>query len=187
MILNSFLAALCVGLLATADAADQAVAPAPAYKIGIQDVLGIVVWNEPALSLDVQVRPDGKITVPLLHDVEVVGEAPEQVAASLAARLSEFVNSPNVTVIVRQINSYTVYFLGEVLAPGALPFYRPTRILQGIAAAGGLTEFSKKEITLLREVGGIEKRYQIDLKKLIAGDPGQENMFLLPDDTLLFH
>ena len=96
-------------------------------------------------------------------------------------------NAPNVTVIVRQINSYKVYFLGEISGQGARPFYRPTRLLQGIASAGGLTQFSKKEITLLRDVGGVEKRFRIDYKKLIAGDPAQENILLMPNDTLLFH
>ena len=159
----------------------------PSYVIGIEDVLGLVVWDEPELTLDVQVRPDGKITVPLLNDIYVVGLTPEHLGVLLTERLGVFVTDPSVTVIVRDIKSYKVYFLGEVASQGAVTFKRPTRILQGIATAGGLTQFSKKEITLLREVGGVEKRFQIDYKKLVAGDPTQENLLLLPDDTLLFH
>jgi polysaccharide export outer membrane protein len=88
---------------------------------------------------------------------------------------------------VESINSYRVYFLGEVARQGALQFYRPTRLMQGIAAAGGLTEFAKKEITLVRERGGVEKRFRIEYKRLINGDPGQENIYLEPGDTLIFH
>jgi len=159
----------------------------PPYVIGIEDVLRLIVWNEPELTLDLQVRPDGKITVPLLNDVHVAGMTPETLAANLTLKLGEYVTDPSVTVIVQSINSYRVYFLGEVNTQGALPFYRPTRILQGIATAGGLTQFAKKEITLLREIGGLEKRFQIDFKKLVAGEPSQENLMLLPNDTLLFH
>lgn len=184
---NPLFVILVLSLMAAAVAAEAPATERPPYLIGIEDVLGIVVWNEPELSLDVSVRPDGKVTVPLLNDVHVEGSTPEQLSAKLTTDLSEFVNAPNVTVIVRSIQSYKVYFLGEVTGQGAIPFYRPTRILQGIASAGGLTQFSKKEITLLREVGGVEKRFQIDYKKLINGDPGQENLFLLPNDVLLFH
>ncbi len=175
MVTKRLLVVLALGFLAAApQAAERRAQP---YRIGIQDVLGLVVWNEPALTLDLRVRPDGKISVPLLNDVHVDGMTPEELAAKLTQELSAFVTAPNVTVIVRQINSYNVYFLGEVSTQGVLGFYRPTRILQGIATAGGLTPFSKKEIILLREVGGVEKRFRIDYKKLIAGDPAQENLY----------
>jgi polysaccharide export outer membrane protein len=185
MVMKRLLVVLVFGLLAAAPQAEESTAKP--YRIGIRDVLGLVVWNESKLTLDLQVRPDGRITVPLLNDIHVEGMAPEELAAKITQELSAFVNAPSVTVIVRQINSYQVYFLGEVSNQGALAFYRPTRILQGIATAGGLTQFSKKEITLLREVGGVEKRFRIDYKKLIEGDQAQENLYLLPSDTLLFH
>lgn len=185
MVKKCLLVVAVLGVM-TAGALAQAKEPPP-YEIGIEDVLGLVVWNEPSLTLDVQVRPDGKITVPLINDIYVAGMTPEQVAASIGDKLGAYLNAPSVTILVRQINSYKVYFLGEVGTQGALPFYRPTRILQAIATAGGLTQFSKREITLLREVGGVEKRFKIDYKKLIAGDPAQENLVLLPNDTLLFH
>ncbi len=185
MVTKRLLIVLALGFLAAAPQAEERTTQS--YRIGIRDVLGLVVWNEPKLTLDLQVRPDGMITVPLLNDIHVEGMAPEELAAKLTQELSVFVNAPSVTVIVRQINSYNVYFLGEVSNQGVLAFYRPTRILQAIATAGGLTPFSKKEITLLREVGGVEKRFRIDYKKLIAGDPAQENLYLLANDTLLFH
>ncbi len=183
MVTKRLLVVLLLGFAAaapmTADGADKP------YRIGIQDVLGVVVWNEPDLTLDLQVRPDGKITVPLINDVHVEGLTSEDLAAKLTEQLSEYVNEPNVTVIVRQINSYNVYFLGEVVTQGVVPLYQPTRIIQGIAAAGGPTDFAKR-IILLREIGGIEKRIYIDYKKLLDGDPSQENLYLLPNDTLLF-
>jgi polysaccharide export outer membrane protein len=157
------------------------------YVIGIEDVLRVVVWGEADLSLTVKVRPDGRITLPLIHDVAVAGQTPERLRAEIADRLGKFLHEPNVTVIVEQNNSFRVYFLGEIANQGALLFYRPTRLLQGIASAGGLTDFAKKEITLLREQGGVEKRLSIDYKRLFSGDSAQENIYLQPGDTLLFH
>ena len=116
MVTKRLLVVLALGFLAAApQAAERRAQP---YLIGIQDVLGLVVWNEPKLTLDLQVRPDGKITVPLLNDIHVEGMAPEELGAKLTQELSAFVNAPNVTVIVRQINSYNVYFLGEVSTQG---------------------------------------------------------------------
>ena len=157
------------------------------YVVGIEDKLSIVVWGEVDLSRTVSVRPDGKITVPLINDVSVAGLTPERIRQVIAERLAQFVRDPSVTVVVEEINSFRVYFLGEINNQGALQFLRPTRLIQGIAAAGGLTEFSKRRITLLREQGGIEKRFEIDYKQLVAGAPGQENLHLKPGDTLLFH
>ena len=158
----------------------------PAFTIGIEDKLSIVVWGEPGLSMEVTVRPDGKITIPLVHDVDVDGLTPDQVCATLTERLGQFVRDPNVTVIVQEINSFRVFFVGEVTTKGAIKFVRPIRVLQAVAMAGGPTEFSKKEITLLREEFGVEKRISIDYRKLLAGDPAQENIPLRPGDTLIF-
>jgi polysaccharide export outer membrane protein len=161
-------------------------APAP-YRLGVEDVLRIFIWGEPELSGRYQVRPDGKISVPLVQDLPVLGQTVDEVRRTVTAALSQYIRDPNVTVIVEAINSYRVYFLGEVGRQGAVEFYRPTRLIQGIAAAGGLTAFAKKEITLIREEDGVEKRIAIDYKRLISGDPAQENFHLLPGDTLIFH
>ncbi len=161
-------------------------APAP-YRFGVEDVLRIFVWGEDDLSGRFQVRPDGNITVPLVHDVAVAGRTVEEVRSAVTAALAKYVRDPNVTVIVEAINSYRVYFLGEINRQGALQFYRPTRLIQGIAAAGGLTAFAKKEITLIREQDGVEKRIGIDYKRLVGGDEAQQNFHLQPGDTLIFH
>jgi polysaccharide export outer membrane protein len=156
------------------------------FRIGVQDQLRVVVWGQPELSLSLTVRPDGKITLPLIHDVDVEGRTPEEVRLTITERLENFIRDPNVTVIVEAINSFRIFFVGEVNTKGVLQLFRPTRILQAIAMAGGPTEFSKNEITLVREEYGIEKRIPIDYKKLLAGDPRQENIYLKPGDTLIF-
>jgi len=166
--------------------AEGAVPTEPDYVIGVEDVLRISVWGEPDLSQTIQVRPDGVITLPLINDVRVEGLTPAQVRQKIAEALRDFVRDPSVTVIVEQINSYQVFFLGEVRSQGRIQFYRPVRLIQAIATAGGLTEFARKEIVLLREEYGVEKRISIDYKKLINGDPSQENIILKSGDTLLF-
>jgi polysaccharide export outer membrane protein len=177
---------LAAGLVAAAET-EGASATTSAYRVGVEDEVRVFVWGEDDLSGRFRVRPDGKITVPLVRDIEVAGATTEEVRERIVAALTRYIREPNVTVIVEAINSYRVYFLGEIGRQGALQFYRPTRILQGIAAAGGLTEFAKKEITLIREENGTEKRVSIDYKRLIGGDPAEENFFLLPGDTLIFH
>jgi polysaccharide export outer membrane protein len=163
--------------------------PAPVveedYVIGPEDVLQVVVWGEPDLSLSLKVRPDGKITVPLINDIRVVGLTPMEVRDVIAERLREFIRDPNVTVIVDQINSFRVFFIGEVASQGAISFTRAPTLLQAIAEAGGLTEFAKKEIVLLRRQDGVEKRFVVNYKQLLAGDPRQENLELRPGDTLI--
>jgi polysaccharide export outer membrane protein len=155
------------------------------YTIGIEDLLRVSVWGEAGINLAVRVRPDGKITVPLVNDIKVEGLTPEQVRNELSRRLASVIREPNVTVIVEEINSFRIFVLGEVNRQGPINFYRPTRLLQAIATAGGLTQFAKKEITLLREEGGVEQRSRIDYKQLIAGESTQKNVFLKPGDTLL--
>jgi polysaccharide export outer membrane protein len=161
--------------------------PRDAFVIGVEDQLSIVVWNEPELSKQVKVRPDGRVSLPLIQDVEVVGRTPEQVRILLTEKLKAVaLRDPIVTVIVDQINSFRVYFLGEVTTQGAMQFYRPIRILQAVAEAGGPTQYSKKQITLVREEFGLERRMEIDYKKLLEGATGQENLYLRPGDTLIF-
>ncbi len=155
------------------------------YTIGIEDILRISVWGEPGINLAVRVRPDGKITVPLVNDIRVEGLTPEQVRREVTTRLTGFIRDPNVTVVVEEINSFRVFVLGEVNRQGPVNFYRPTRLLQAISAAGGLTQYSKKEITLLREENGAEQRIRVDYKRLVSGEPEQKNFYLKPGDTLL--
>ena len=155
------------------------------YLIGIEDQLRVSVWGEPDLSMSVWVRSDGKITLPLVNDVRVVGMTPDDVRKEISSLLSTYVNDPNVTVIVEEINSFKVYFLGDGIATqGIQSFRKPTRLLQAIAAAGGFADFAKKNITIFRELGGGEVRINVDFKQILGGSAGA-NLFLKPGDTLI--
>lgn len=171
--------------LATSERAQPASGAGKEYVVGIEDVLRIAVWGEPHLNLTVRVRPDGRISMPLVNDVVVVGQTPDEIRQVLAKKLSQFIKEPNVTVIVEEINSFRVYVLGEVNRQGALNFYRPIRLLQALAAAGGLTPYAKKEIILVREREAGEQRIPVDYKRLLSGESSQENFFLQPGDTLI--
>jgi len=180
-----------VVLLAGAIACAQAAAEEPAepvssdYTIGVEDVIRISVWGEPNLSQSVKVRPDGRITIPLVNDVPVLGLTPAQVRSLLTSSLSGYIKDPNVTVAVEEINSFKVFVLGEVMHQGPLSLKRPTRLLQALAEAGGFTQYSKKQVTLIRDLGGTETRIRIDFKRLVAKDSGQDNVYLKPGDTLV--
>lgn len=168
-------------------AQDAPAAPhAKDYQIGIEDELRVFIWGENDLSVRVKVRPDGKITVPLANDVYVVGLTSDEVREKISQALTTYIKQPVVTVIIEAIHSYQIFFLGEVTKQGVINFHRPTRLLQAIAAAGGLTEFSSKDIVLLREEAGVESRTDISYKRLVAGDPSVANIYLQAGDTLLF-
>ena len=190
MNLKALLCALIVAgaSLGGAWANDELTPPEPGreYRIGVEDVLRVVVWKEPELSMSVTVRPDGRITLPLVDEIEVEGRTPREVRSVLTERLGTVIRDPNVTVIVERINSFKVYFIGEVASRGVVQFFRPTRLLHAIATGGGPTEFSKEVLWLIREEDGVEKRLRIDYKKLLEGDPSQENFYLRPGDMLLF-
>jgi len=170
---------------AVAPAEPEPPAPSPDYTIGVEDVLFVSVWGEKDLSVSVTVRPDGKITLPLVNDIQVRDLTPDQVRQLVASRLAGFIKDPNVSVAVQQINSFRVFVLGEVNKQGPVNFNRPTRLLQALAAAGGFTNFAKKRITLIREAGGTETRVRFDYKRLVAAEGSQENAYLKPGDTLV--
>jgi polysaccharide biosynthesis/export protein len=158
----------------------------PNYIIGAQDVLDISVWKEAELTRSVPVRPDGKISLPLLDDVQAAGLTPTQLAALITERLKKFVTNPQVTIIVSQINSQRVYLLGEVARPGAYPILPGMTILQGLSSAGGFTQFAKmKSIYLLRDVGGKHEKYPFNYKDVIAGKNLEQNLVLKAGDTIV--
>ena len=178
----------CVVLTIAASVAqsrESGAEPESDYKIGIEDVLLISVWGEPELNMSVSVRPDGKVTFPLVNDLRVAGRTPDEVRQEITKRISDFIREPNVTVIVSEIKSFKIYVLGEVASQGTFTFFRPTRLLQAIATAGGFSEFSKQQITVLRDRGSSETRIHVNVKKLVAGDISQDNFFLEPGDTLM--
>ena len=158
----------------------------PNYVIGAQDVLSISVWKEPDLSESVPVRPDGKITMPLLNDVQAAGLTPMQLAQSITEKLKKFISAPQVSVIVTTINSQRIYILGEVARPGAMPLLGDMTVLQAISNAGGLSPFANaKGIYVLRNQGGTEQRLAFNYKKAVKGDAADQNIVLKPGDTVV--
>jgi polysaccharide biosynthesis/export protein len=145
------------------------VAPAD-YKIGPQDVLRIDVWKEPEISRSVPVRPDGKISLPLLDDVQAAGLTAVQLAKTIREGLTRFVTSPQVTVIVTEINSRRVYCNGEVTRPGAMALLPDMTALQALSSCGGFTQFARvKDIYILRTEHGQQVQHPFNYKDVVKG------------------
>lgn len=158
----------------------------PNYVIGAQDVLDINVWKEPDVSRVVPVRPDGKISLPLLNDVQAAGLTPDQLAAKVTEDLKKFVTSPQVTVIVTAINSQRIYILGEVTRPGAFPLLPGMTVLQALSSAGGFTQFAKvKGIFVRRLQDGKESKYLFNYKDVINGKRPEQDILLKAGDTIV--
>lgn len=170
-------------------AASAAVKPAtadPNYVIGFEDVLDVSVWKEPDLSRTVPVRPDGKISLPLLNDVQAAGLTPPQLAAAITTSLNKFVTSPQVTVIVTQINSQRFYLLGEVARPGAYTLIPGMTVLQALSNAGGFTSYANsKKIYLLRQENGKQQKLLFNYKDVIDGKRTEQNILLKTGDTIV--
>jgi polysaccharide export outer membrane protein len=158
----------------------------PNYVIGAQDVLDINVWKEPDVSRVVPVRPDGKISLPLLNDVQAAGLTPAQLAAQITESLKKYVTSPQVTVIVATINSQRVYILGEVTRPGAFPLLPGMSVLQALSSAGGFTQFAKvKNIFVRRVEDGKETKYPFNYREVINGKRPEQDILLKAGDTIV--
>lgn len=156
------------------------------YVIGPEDVLSVVVWRERELSADVVVRPDGKISLPLLNDIQAAGYTPEQLAEIIEKAAVKYVKDSDATVIVKEIRSRKVFVLGEVVRPGVFPLTSELTVLQLIASVGGLQEYAdKSNITILRYENGRERRLRFNYKDVIAGKNLQQNILLQPGDTVL--
>ena len=157
------------------------------YHIGLGDLLRITTWKEPDLSMEeVLVRTDGKISFPLVNDVEAAGLSPVDLKRTIEAGLKEYVSNPVVTVHVASPNSQMIYVLGEVIRTGEYPLVKHLTVLQAFALAGGFTEWaSKKEIILLRQENGKEKIYRINYKDITKGKDLSQNLKLKTDDTII--
>jgi len=154
------------------------------YRIGVEDELMISVWREPELSTSVVVRPDGKITLPLLNDVEVVGMKTEELQNVLTEKLKPFVNTPQVTIIVRGIRSRKVNLIGQVARQGSFDLNDNKTVLDLIAQAGGLSPFAKTgSIYILRQMGNKQVRIGFNYKKAISGKG--PNPVLQPGDLVV--
>jgi polysaccharide export outer membrane protein len=158
----------------------------PGYVIGPLDVVGVLFWKDEDLSAEVVVRPDGKISLPLLNEIEAGGLTPEQLRLRVLESARRFVEDPTVSVVVKQINSRNVYIMGEVLKPGTYPLGGPTSVLQLIAVAGGMTEFAARdEIVLMRTVDGQTARHRVKYNEVLKGKNLEQNLVLQPGDTVV--
>lgn len=161
--------------------------PAPEdYVIGEEDILTVTVWKERDLSGTMAVRPDGKITVPLVGEINVVGMKPAQLEKLLDEKLKPFVTVPQVAVGVNQINSRKIYLIGQVVHEGTVPINSSMTVLQVLAGAGGLRDFAKrKKIYILRKQGDQEIRFPFDYDAAIRGRNTEQNIRVEPGDTIV--
>jgi len=158
----------------------------PDYVIGPDDVLVVNVWKEPEISRTVPVRPDGRITVPLLGDVEATGLTTRQLQTKIKQQLKNYLGNPEVTVIVEEVRSRQVNVVGEVYKPGSYNLTKPTTVLDLIASAGGFREFAKiKKIYVLRIEKGQPRRLKFNYKEVIKGYQLQQNVQLDAGDTIV--
>ena len=157
----------------------------PDYVIGPEDVLHVAVWKESDLTATLPVRPDGKISLPLLNDVQAAGLTPMQLADSLTEKLKKYVASPRVTVVVTTINSKRIFMVGEVSHTGAVPMIPNMTVLQAISSAG-LTQFANtKKIYVMRIQNGKQQKLPVNYRKLVKGEQMEQNYILQPGDTIV--
>jgi polysaccharide biosynthesis/export protein len=155
------------------------------YIIGAQDTLHVSVWKEPDLTATLPVRPDGKISMPLLNDVQAAGLKPTQLADAITEKLKKYLSDPRVTVIVTQMNSQRVFLLGEVNHTGAIPLLPNMTVLQALSSAG-FTQFANtKGIYVLRVEGGKQQKLPFNYKQVIKGEHMEQNILLRPGDTIV--
>jgi polysaccharide export outer membrane protein len=163
-----------------------AVTPPADYVIGPDDILSVVVWREKDLSADVVVRPDGRITLPLVNDIEAAGSTPDALRARIAEAMAKFVEDPSVTVVVKQINSRKVFVTGMVGKPGPYPLSGGTTVLQQLSIAGGVHEFAdSKHILVMRNENGTQVALKFNYKDVVRGKNLQQNILLKPGDTIV--
>jgi polysaccharide export outer membrane protein len=177
------------GAQQAAPAAAVSTAPAalsPDFVIGPEDLLQVSVWKNESLSRQLPVRPDGKISMPLLHDIQASGLTPMQLRDKISAALAEFMPNPEVSVTVLEVRSYRVSVLGEVQKPGVLQLKAPTTVLEALALAGGFRDFaSPSKIVIFRKRdGGQTERLRFNYNRAV-GAAGEENVTLRSGDVVV--
>jgi len=176
-------------LVTAGDGAPQPPKPAavnPDYSIAPEDVLIIDVWKEPEISRTVPVRRDGKISLPLLNDVQAAGLTPTQLSSEIVEKLRATVIHPQVTVIVAQMSSQRIYILGQVTRGGAYPLVPDMTAVQALSIAGGPTPFAKlSKIYVMRNENGENKMLPVNYKAVVSGRMTQQNIHLKPGDTIV--
>ena len=158
----------------------------PSYLIGADDVLSVVVWKEPEISRILPVRPDGKISLPLLSDLVAAGMTPTQLASAITSELRTILVNPQVTVIVTQTNSRRIYVLGEVTRAGTYPLVSDMTVLQALSTAGGFTAFANlNKIYVMRTENNQQEILRFRYKEVTSGIKPEQNIRLMPGDTVV--
>ncbi|MFZ0662799.1 MAG: polysaccharide biosynthesis/export family protein [Acidobacteriaceae bacterium] len=170
----------------SSDAVQSGAPGSRVYIIGNDDLLAINVWKEPDLTRSIPVRSDGKISLPLVGEIQAAGKTPMQLGQQIAARLRSYVAEPYVTVMVEQINSKKFNILGQVAKPGTYSLTQASTIVDAIALAGGFKDFAKrKDIYVLRQnPDGSVSRLAFNYKKFLKGKDPAQNIRLQPNDTI---
>jgi len=154
------------------------------YRLGPEDVIGVLVWKQPELSTSVVVRPDGKISLALLGELEATGKTSLQLQEEITKRLRQYVADPMVNVVVKEINSPKFSVLGQVRKPDRYHLKQRLTVLDAIALAGGFTDFAKRDkVTIIRNSGPDKTRIQVNLKKVVEDRHG-EVYYIEPLDTI---
>jgi polysaccharide biosynthesis/export protein len=153
------------------------------YRLGPDDVIDVFVWKEPDLSASLTIRPDGKITMPLLNDLQASGKTAAQLQQEIKEKLSAYVTNPLVTVMIKQLNSFKFSVLGEVRTPGVYRVSQTVSVLDAIAMAGGFTEFAKRDRVLVIRNSKSNERINVDLKKYLK-DGKDSTFFVEPADVI---
>jgi polysaccharide export outer membrane protein len=190
MLLVTVLAASIAGSARAADRPPDVPAktdPSPGYVIGPDDVLSIVFWRDKDMSTDVVVRPDGKISLPLVNDIQAGGLTPGQLGDAVIAAARRYVEEPSVTVVVKQINSRKLFITGQVEKPGPYPMAGRTTVLQLISMAGGLREFADgRRILIMRsDKNGTQTGQVFNYRQVTSGKNLAQNIELQPGDTVV--
>ena len=155
------------------------------YVLGAEDAILVTVWKEPTLSGPMVIRPDGKITMPLIGELQAAGVTPMQLTDEISGKLKKFVNDPTVTVTVTAPNSQRIYFVGEVMRQGMVVLTPDMTILQAVSSVGGLTPYANsKKMYILRHVNGKEQRIPFDYKKTLKSG-NQQGLALMAGDTIV--
>jgi polysaccharide biosynthesis/export protein len=160
----------------------------PEYFIGPEDVLNITVWRNVDLSREVTVRPDGRISLPLIGDIIAVGRTPAQLSEDISSKLKEYKENPQVSIVIKEVNSYAIYVLGEVAKPGKYPLRSKTTLLQGITIASGFTATAaRNKIVVFRfaKDGAGQVKIKASYDDIVLRDGSNQNIELKPGDQIV--
>ena len=156
------------------------------YVIGPDDVLGVVFWRDKEMSTDARVRPDGRIALPLLNEIQAAGLTPEELQKKITEESKKYVEDASITIVVKEINSLKVFITGQVAKPGTYALTSATTVIQLIAVAGGLAEYANsKNIMIMRRQGDKQISLKFNYKEVASGKKLQQNIELKPGDTVI--